>query len=156
MTRRPPRSTLFPYTTLFRSGAGMAPMRSHLYHLFKTLKTDRKVTYWYGGRSRQELFYIEHFRELEREFPNFRFFMALSEPLETDNWKVKDGIDGEGDGFIGFIHQVVIDNYLNHHETPEDIELYFCGPPMMNAAVEEMGLDFGIPEENIRFDDFGI
>src|SRR5690554_7034991 len=77
MTRRPPRSTLFPYTTLFRSGAGMAPMRSHLYHLFKTLKTDRKVTYWYGGRSRQELFYIEHFRELEREFPNFRFFMAL-------------------------------------------------------------------------------
>ena len=137
-------------------GAGMAPMRSHLYHLFKTLKTDRKVTYWYGGRSRKELFYIEHFRELEREFPNFRFFMALSEPLETDNWKVKDGIDGEGDGFIGFIHQVVIDNYLNHHETPEDIELYFCGPPMMNNAVDKMGLDFGIPEENIRFDDFGL
>src|SRR5699024_12070551 len=82
--------------------------------------------------------------------------MALSEPLETDNWKVKDGIYGEGDGFIGFIHQVVIDNYLNYHETPEDIELYFCGPPLMNKAVEEMGLDFGIPEENIRFDDFGI
>lgn len=136
-------------------GAGMAPMRSHLYHLFKTLRTGRKVTYWYGGRSRQELFYIEHFRELEREFPNFRFFLALSEPLEEDNWKVKDGIDGEGDGFLGFIHQVVIDNYLNHHETPEDIELYFCGPPLMNAAVDKMGLDFGIPEENIRFDDFG-
>jgi len=137
-------------------GAGMAPMRSHLYHLFKTLKTGRKVTYWYGGRSRQELFYIEHFRELEREFPNFRFFMALSEPLEEDNWKVMKDIDDEGDGFLGFIHQAVIDNYLNHHETPEDIELYFCGPPMMNAAVEKMGLDFGIPEENIRFDDFGV
>ncbi len=137
-------------------GAGMAPMRSHLYHLFKTLKTGRTVTYWYGGRSRQELFYIDHFRELEREFPNFKFYMALSEPLEEDNWKVKKDInDEEGDGFVGFIHQVVIDNYLNHHETPEDIELYFCGPPMMNAAVEKMGLDFGIPEENIRFDDFG-
>lgn len=128
-------------------GAGMAPMRSHLYHLFKTLKTGRTVTYWYGGRSRQELFYIDHFRELEREFPNFKFYMALSEPLEEDNWKVKKDInDEEGDGFVGFIHQVVIDNYLNHHETPEDIELYFCGPPMMNAAVEKMGLDFGIPE----------
>lgn len=137
-------------------GAGMAPMRSHLYHLFKTLKTGRKVTYWYGGRSRQELFYIEHFRELEREFPNFRFFMALSEPLEEDNWKVMKDIDDKGDGFLGFIHQAVIDNYLNHHDTPEDIELYFCGPPMMNAAVEKMGLDFGIPEENIRFDDFGV
>ena len=82
--------------------------------------------------------------------------MALSEPLESDNWKVKDGIDGEGDGFIGFMQQVVIDNYLNHHETPEDIELYFCGPPMMKNAVDKMGLDFGIPEENIRFDDFGL
>ncbi|NND64252.1 MAG: NADH:ubiquinone reductase (Na(+)-transporting) subunit F [Flavobacteriaceae bacterium] len=137
-------------------GAGMAPMRSHLYHLFNTLKTGRTVTYWYGGRSKRELFYIEHFRKLEREFDNFKFYMALSEPLEEDNWKVKKDIqDEEGDGFVGFIHQVVIDNYLNHHEAPEDIELYFCGPPLMNQAVQKMGEDFGIPDENIRFDDFG-
>ncbi|WP_224489618.1 NADH:ubiquinone reductase (Na(+)-transporting) subunit F [Robertkochia flava] len=136
-------------------GAGMAPMRSHLYHLFKTLETGRKVTYWYGGRSKRELFYIEHFRALERDFPNFKFYIALSEPLEEDNWKVKDGLDGEGDGFVGFVHQVVIDNYLNHHDAPEDIEFYFCGPPLMNKAVEKMCEDFGVPPENVRFDDFG-
>ncbi|MCP9198439.1 NADH:ubiquinone reductase (Na(+)-transporting) subunit F [Gramella sp. GC03-9] len=136
-------------------GAGMAPMRSHLYHLFRTLKTDRKVTYWYGGRSKRELFYIEHFRALERDFPNFKFYLALSEPMEEDNWKVKSSLDDEGDGFVGFIHQVVIDNYLSHHEEPEEIELYFCGPPLMNKAVQKMGEDFGIPPENIRFDDFG-
>ncbi len=136
-------------------GAGMAPMRSHLYHLFRTLKTGRKVTYWYGGRSKRELFYTEHFRALERDFPNFKFYLALSEPMEEDNWKVKDGIEGEGDGFVGFIHQVVIDNYLQYHETPEDIEYYFCGPPLMNKAVEKMTDDFGVPPENVRFDDFG-
>lgn len=136
-------------------GAGMAPMRSHLYHLFRTLKTGRKVTFWYGGRSKRELFYTDHFRALEKDFPNFKFYLALSEPQEEDNWKEKDGIDGEGDGFVGFIHQCVIDNYLNHHEEPEDIELYFCGPPLMNQAVQKMGEDFGIPDENIRFDDFG-
>ena len=136
-------------------GAGMAPMRSHLYHLFRTLKTGRKVTYWYGGRSKRELFYLDHFRNLEKDFPNFKFYLALSEPLEEDNWKVKENIDAEGDGFVGFIHQVVINNYLNHHESPEDIELYFCGPPLMNQAVQKMGEDFGIPDENIRFDDFG-
>ncbi|WP_340075553.1 NADH:ubiquinone reductase (Na(+)-transporting) subunit F [Leptobacterium sp. I13] len=136
-------------------GAGMAPMRSHLYHLFKTLKTGRKVTYWYGGRSKRELFYTEHFRALERDFPNFKFYIALSEPLPEDNWKVKDGLDGEGDGFVGFVHQVVIDNYLSEHETPEDIEVYFCGPPLMNKAVEKMAEDFGVPPENVRFDDFG-
>ncbi|QMU66759.1 MAG: NADH:ubiquinone reductase (Na(+)-transporting) subunit F [Flavobacteriaceae bacterium] len=137
-------------------GAGMAPMRSHLYHLFKTLKTGRKVTYWYGGRSKRELFYIEHFRALEKDFPNFKFYMALSEPLEEDNWKVKKDIHDEGgDGFMGFIHNCVIENYLNDHESPEDIELYFCGPPLMNNAVQKMGEDFGIPDENIRFDDFG-
>ncbi len=137
-------------------GAGMAPMRSHLYHLFNTLKTGRTVTYWYGGRSKRELFYIEHFRKLEREFSNFKFYLALSEPSPEDNWKVKKDIhDEEGDGFVGFIHQVVIDNYLNLHESPEDIELYFCGPPLMNQAVQKMGEDFGIPDENIRFDDFG-
>ena len=137
-------------------GAGMAPMRSHLYHLFRTLKTGRKVTFWYGGRSKRELFYIDHFKALERDFPNFRFFMALSEPLEEDNWKEKKDIDDEeGDGFLGFIHQSVIEHYLNHHEEPEEIELYFCGPPLMNQAVQKMGEDFGIPDENIRFDDFG-
>lgn len=137
-------------------GAGMAPMRSHLYHLFKTLKTNRKVTYWYGGRSRRELFYMDHFEQLEKEFPNFKYYVVLSEPLEEDNWKVKKDInDEEGDGFLGFVHQAVIDEYLSKHDTPEDIELYFCGPPMMNKAVQKMGEDFGIPDENIRFDDFG-
>lgn len=136
-------------------GAGMAPMRSHLYHLFRTLKTGRKVTFWYGGRSKRELFYTEHFRALERDFPNFKFYIALSEPSEEDNWSVKDGLDGEGDGFVGFVHQVVIDNYLNDHEAPEDIEVYFCGPPLMNQAVEKMAEDFGVPPENVRFDDFG-
>lgn len=136
-------------------GAGMAPMRSHLYHLFRTVKTGRKVTYWYGGRSKRELFYTDHFRALEKDFPNFKFYLALSEPLPEDNWKVKEGIDGEGDGFVGFIHNVVINNYLANHENPEDIELYFCGPPMMNQAVQKMGEDFGLDPENIRFDDFG-
>ncbi len=137
-------------------GAGMAPMRSHLYQLFETLKTDRKVTYWYGGRSKAELFYVEHFRHLEKNFPNFKFFIALSDPAEADNWKVKTDINDEnGDGFVGFIHQVVIDQYLSKHDAPEDIELYFCGPPLMNQAVQKMGEDFGIPDENIRFDDFG-
>jgi Na+-transporting NADH:ubiquinone oxidoreductase subunit F len=137
-------------------GAGMAPMRSHLYHLFKTLKTNRKVTYWYGGRSKRELFYVDHFRELEQEFPNFKFFIALSDPSEEDNWKVKTDIhDEKGDGFTGFIHQVVIDQYLSKHDNPEDLELYFCGPPLMNNAVQKMGEDFGLADENIRFDDFG-
>jgi len=136
-------------------GAGMAPMRSHLYHLFRTLKTGRTVTYWYGGRSKRELFYLDHFQQLEKDFPNFKFYLALSEPAPEDNWKVKKDINSEGDGFVGFIHQVVIDNYLNLHESPEDIELYFCGPPLMNQAVQKMGEDFGIPDENIRFDDFG-
>lgn len=136
-------------------GAGMAPMRSHLYELFRTLKTGRKVTYWYGGRSKRELFYIEHFRALERDFPNFKFYIALSEPLPEDNWQVKQNIDAPGDGFQGFIHQVVIDQYLSKHDSPEDIECYFCGPPMMNNAVTKMCSDWGIPDENVRFDDFG-
>jgi Na+-transporting NADH:ubiquinone oxidoreductase subunit F len=136
-------------------GAGMAPMRSHLYELFRTIKTGRKVTFWYGGRSKRELFYVEHFRALEKDFPNFKFYIALSEPLEEDNWKVKDSLEGEGDGFVGFIHQVVIDNYLSKHDSPEDIEVYFCGPPLMNQAVDKMAEDFGVPPENVRFDDFG-
>ncbi len=137
-------------------GAGMAPMRSHLYHLFRTLKTGRKVTYWYGGRSKAELFYIDHFRALEKDFPNFKFFIALSDPTEADNWTKKTDISDEaGDGFVGFIHNCVIENYLNHHDAPEDLELYFCGPPLMNNAVQKMGEDFGLADENIRFDDFG-
>ncbi len=136
-------------------GAGMAPMRSHLYQLFRTIKTGRKVNFWYGGRSKRELFYVDHFRALEKDYPNFKFYIALSEPLEEDNWKVKDSLDGDGDGFTGFIHQAVIDNYLQHHDSPEDIEVYYCGPPLMNLAVEKMALDFGVPPENIRFDDFG-
>ena len=136
-------------------GAGMAPMRSHLYQLFRTLKTGRKVTFWYGGRSKRELFYLDHFRSLEKDFPNFKFYVALSEPLDEDNWTVKKDLNSEGDGFLGFIHQCVIDFYLSKHDSPEDIEVYFCGPPMMNQAVEKMADDFGIPPENVRFDDFG-
>ena len=136
-------------------GAGMAPMRSHIFHLFKTLKTDRKVSYWYGGRSKRELFYVDEFRALEKEFPNFKFYLVLSEPEKEDNWKDKDGLDGEGDGFTGFVHQAVIDNYLSKLDEPEEIELYFCGPPLMNQAVEKMGEDFGLPPENVSFDDFG-
>jgi Na+-transporting NADH:ubiquinone oxidoreductase subunit F len=137
-------------------GAGMAPMRSHLYHLFRTLKTGRTVTFWYGGRSKRELFYVDHFKALEKDFDNFKFYIALSEPLEEDNWKEKKSLnDKDGDGFTGFVHQVVVDNYLNNHEAPEDIEVYFCGPPLMNQAVEKMADDFGIPPENVRFDDFG-
>lgn len=136
-------------------GAGMAPMRSHLYELFKTLRTNRKVSYWYGGRSKGELFYIHYFRDLEKEFPNFKFYLVLSEPLEADNWKVMKDTNDEGDGFVGFVHQVVIDQYLSKHESPEDIEFYFCGPPMMNNAVTKMCDDWGVPKENVRFDDFG-
>jgi len=137
-------------------GAGMAPMRSHLFHLFHTLKTGRKVTYWYGGRSKRELFYLDHFKRIEKDFPNFKFYIVLSEPAEADNWKVKADIDDEsGDGFTGFVHQAVIDQYLTKHEAPEDIEFYFCGPPLMNQAVLKMVDDWGVPPENVAFDDFG-
>ena len=136
-------------------GAGMAPMRSHLYELFHTMKTGRKVSYWYGGRSKRELFYLHYFEALEKEFPNFKMHLVLSEPMEEDNWKVKTDVDGEGDGFVGFVHQSLIDNYLSKHEAPEDIEFYFCGPPLMNQAVVKMCDDFGVPPENVRFDDFG-
>lgn len=137
-------------------GAGMAPLRAHIFHLFHTLKTGRKVSYWYGGRSKRELFYIEHFRRIEKEFPNFRFHVVLSEPMEEDNWKVsKDIDDREGDGFLGFVHQAFIDQYLSTHPEPEEIEFYFCGPPMMNAAVLKMCDDWGVPPEHVSFDDFG-
>ncbi|SDL67635.1 Na+-transporting NADH:ubiquinone oxidoreductase subunit F [Catalinimonas alkaloidigena] len=126
-------------------GAGMAPLRSQIFHLFHTEKTNRKVSYWYGGRSVRELFYTEHFRAIEKDFPNFQYNIALSEPLPEDNWT----------GYKGFIHQVLYDNYLKNHPEPEDIEYYLCGPPMMNAAVLKMLDDLGVPSENIRFDDFG-
>ncbi|PCJ97334.1 MAG: NADH:ubiquinone reductase (Na(+)-transporting) subunit F [Flavobacteriaceae bacterium] len=137
-------------------GAGMAPMRSHLYHLFRTLETGRKVSYWYGGRSKRELFYLDHFYNLEKDFPNFKFYIVLSEPAEEDNWvDKKDVNDVDGDGFTGFVHQSVINEYLSKHDAPEDLELYFCGPPLMNKAVQKMGEDYGLADENIRFDDFG-
>jgi len=126
-------------------GAGMAPLRSHIFELFKNLKTGRKVTYWYGGRSLRELFYIDHFRAIEEEFPNFKFHIALSDPLPEDNWT----------GYTGFIHQIVLDNALKDHTAPEDIEYYLCGPPMMNSAVFKMLDDLGVEPDNIRFDDFG-
>lgn len=126
-------------------GAGMAPMRSHLFHLFHTVKTRRKVTFWYGARSRRELFYEEHFKEIEKNFPNFKFHIALSDVKPEDNWK----------GHTGFIHQVIMDEYLSKHEEPEDIEYYLCGPPMMNDAVNKMLYDYGVPDEMVAFDDFG-
>ena len=126
-------------------GAGMAPMRSHLFHLFHTLKTGRKVSYWYGARSKREMFYDEHFKAIEDKFPNFKYNVALSDPMESDNWT----------GYTGFIHQVVLDNYLGKHEDPTEIEYYMCGPPMMNKAVTGMLYDLGVDDEMIDFDDFG-
>lgn len=126
-------------------GAGMAPMRSHIFDLFDTKKTKRKATFWYGGRSKRELFYQDHFEKIENENPNFKFEVALSEPLKEDNWE----------GYTGFIHQVIYDNYLKNHPEPEDIEYYLCGPPMMNDAVLKMLDELGVPEEMIMFDDFG-
>ncbi|MEA5005263.1 MAG: NADH:ubiquinone reductase (Na(+)-transporting) subunit F [Rikenellaceae bacterium] len=126
-------------------GAGMAPMRSHIFHLFKTEKTTRKVSFWYGARSLREVFYEEEFREIEREFPNFNFHIALSEAKPEDNWT----------GLTGFIHQALFDNYLKNHDTPEDVEYYLCGPPMMNSSVVKMLDNLGVPAENIAFDDFG-
>ncbi|NOR76494.1 MAG: NADH:ubiquinone reductase (Na(+)-transporting) subunit F [Draconibacterium sp.] len=127
-------------------GAGMAPMRSHLFHLFHTLKeTNKNITFWYGARSWKEVFYYEQFREIEKNYPNFKFNLALSEPEPEDNWE----------GPIGFIHQVIYDNYLRTHEEPEEIDYYMCGPPMMNDAVQKMLYDLGVPDENVMFDDFG-
>ncbi|MBI72006.1 MAG: NADH:ubiquinone reductase (Na(+)-transporting) subunit F [Candidatus Marinimicrobia bacterium] len=126
-------------------GAGMAPLRSHLFHLFHTLKTGRKVSYWYGARSKREMFYDDHFKAIEKKFPNFSYNVALSDPMKEDNWK----------GYTGFIHQVVLENYLSKHEDPTEIEYYMCGPPMMNSAVSTMLYDLGVEDEMIDFDDFG-
>ena len=127
-------------------GAGMAPLRSHIFHLFHTLRTNRKVSYWYGARSLREVFYEDEFRAIEKEFPNFKFHLALSEPLPEDKWN----------GLTGFIHKVLLDNYLSKLDEPKDIEYYFCGPPMMNNAVLKMLDSLGVPQENISFDDFGV
>ncbi len=126
-------------------GAGMAPLRSHIFHLFQTLKSNRKVSYWYGARSKREIFYEEDFRKIEKKFPNFKFNIALSEPVPEDNWN----------GYTGFIHQVLYDEYLSKHDAPEDVEFYLCGPPMMNDAVQKMLYDLGVPDEMVDFDDFG-
>jgi Na+-transporting NADH:ubiquinone oxidoreductase subunit F len=126
-------------------GAGMAPLRSHIFHLFHTLKTNRKVSYWYGARSKREIFYEEEFLAIEKKFPNFTFHIALSEAKEEDNWK----------GLTGFIHQVLYNEYLSNVEEPEELEYYLCGPPMMNDAVQKMLYDLGVPDEMVDFDDFG-
>ncbi len=127
-------------------GAGMAPLRSHLLHLFHTLKTtDRKISYWYGARSRREIFYEEDFRAIEREFPNFKFHIALSDPQPEDDWT----------GYTGFIHQVLYDHYLKDHDAPEDIEYYMCGPGPMANAVKTMLWNLGVPREMLMYDDFG-
>jgi Na+-transporting NADH:ubiquinone oxidoreductase subunit F len=127
-------------------GAGMAPLRSHLFHLFHTEKCrDRKISYWYGARSLREMFYEDEFRAIEKEFPNFTFNLALSDPKPEDNWS----------GLVGFIHKVLLDNYLSKHEAPEDIEYYLCGPPMMLAACRKLFDDLGVPPDMVRYDDFG-
>lgn len=126
-------------------GAGMAPMRSHIFDQFKTKHTKVPVTFWYGARSKREIFYEADFEQIERENENFKFHIALSEPKPEDNWT----------GYVGFIHQVIFDNYLKNHDAPEDIEYYLCGPPMMNAAIFKMLDGLGVPAENIMFDDFG-
>ena len=126
-------------------GAGMAPMRSHIFDQFRRIHTDRTVSFWYGARSLREAFYIEDFDSIATESKNFNWHLALSEPLPEDNWE----------GYVGFIHQVLFDNYLKDHPSPEDCEYYICGPPMMNTAIISMLHDLGVEDENILFDDFG-
>ncbi|HOL77190.1 MAG TPA: NADH:ubiquinone reductase (Na(+)-transporting) subunit F [Candidatus Hydrogenedentes bacterium] len=126
-------------------GAGMAPMRSHIFDLFYRLHTKRKVTFWYGARSYREAFYVEEFNKIQAENENFRWTLALSEPLPEDHW----------DGPKGFIHQVLYDLYLKNHPAPEDVEYYLCGPPMMLTACINLLHDLGVEDDNILFDDFG-
>ena len=126
-------------------GAGMAPLRSHVFDLLRTLKTGRKISYWYGARSLREVFYEDEFEQLEKDWPNFSWHLALSEPLPEDKWT----------GSVGFIHQVLYDEYLKKHPAPEDCEYYMCGPPLMTSAVSKLLDDLGVEPENIYFDDFG-
>ncbi len=126
-------------------GAGMAPMRSHIFDQFRRIKTDRKVTFWYGARSVREMFYVEDFDTIQKENPNFKWHVALSEPQPTDNWS----------GYTGFIHNVLFEQYLKNHPAPEDCEYYLCGPPIMNQSVINMLLNLGVEREDIMLDDFG-
>ncbi|MGR9087509.1 MAG: NADH:ubiquinone reductase (Na(+)-transporting) subunit F [Gammaproteobacteria bacterium] len=126
-------------------GAGMAPMRSHIFDQLRRIKSQRKMTFWYGARSKREMFYVEDFDMLAKENPNFTWHVGLSDPLPEDNWT----------GYTGFIHNVLYENYLKNHPAPEDCEYYLCGPPMMNSAVIKMLLDNGVEPENILLDDFG-
>lgn len=126
-------------------GAGMAPMRSHIFDQLRRLKSKRKISFWYGARSLREMFYVNDFDTLQKENPNFKWHIALSEPKPEDNWT----------GYTGFIHNVLYENYLKDHPAPEDCEFYMCGPPMMNSAVIKMLLDIGVERENIMLDDFG-
>jgi len=126
-------------------GAGMAPMRSHIFDQFRRIKTDRKVTFWYGARSKREMFYIDDFDTIQKENENFTWHCALSDALPEDNWE----------GYTGFIHQVLYDNYLKDHPAPEDCEYYLCGPPIMNKCVIDMLVDLGVEREDIMLDDFG-
>ncbi|SUS03881.1 Na(+)-translocating NADH-quinone reductase subunit F [uncultured Defluviicoccus sp.] len=126
-------------------GAGMAPMRAHIFDQLKRLNSKRKITFWYGARSLREMFYVEDFDSLAAEFDNFEWHVALSDPLPEDNWK----------GYTGFIHTVVYENYLRHHPAPEDCEYYMCGPPMMTSAVIQMLHNLGVEDDNIRLDNFG-
>jgi Na+-transporting NADH:ubiquinone oxidoreductase subunit F len=126
-------------------GAGMAPLRAHIFHNLLTERTDRKITFWYGARSKSEMFYDEEFKELEKNFDNFSYYVALSDPQPEDDWQ----------GLVGFIHQVAYDEYLNDHPDPAEIEYYLCGPPLMLTAVETMLDSLGVEPEMIAFDDFG-
>jgi Na+-transporting NADH:ubiquinone oxidoreductase subunit F len=127
-------------------GAGMAPMRSHIFDQLKRINSDRKITFWYGGRSKRELFYMEEFQELEKEFPNFSLHVALSDPLPEDNWE----------GSTGFIHQVCLEEYMDKHDDPTEVEFYLCGPPIMLQCVNEMVDELGVEPDMVRADDFGI
>ena len=126
--------------------AQYAPMRSHIFDQLRRIKTNRKVTFWYGARSRREVFYEDDFNQLQAEHENFKWFVALSDPQPEDNWQ----------GHTGFIHQVLYENYIKDHPAPEDCEYYMCGPPVMNAAVAKMLESQGVEREQIMFDDFGI
>jgi len=126
-------------------GAGMAPMRSHIFDQLRRLNSKRKISFWYGARSKREMFYVEDFDMLQAENENFEWHCALSDPQPEDNW----------DGYTGFIHNVLYENYLRDHEAPEDCEFYMCGPPVMNAAVINLLKDLGVEDENILLDDFG-
>jgi Na+-transporting NADH:ubiquinone oxidoreductase subunit F len=140
-------------------GAGMAPMRSHIFDQFRRIKTDRKVSFWYGARSYREAFYVDHFDKIQEENENFVWHLALSDAVSEDNWDDPSSptrqAAGAKHGYSGFIHNVLFENYLKNHPSPEDCEYYMCGPPMMNQAVINMLIDLGVEPENIMLDDFG-